>query len=138
VHGCEQAEPRSPAATDHFLAEFFSWNLMVKGDYRLGLQALPKALERYTAPTEVVRQELASITHCYLAACKFYKRVYGSEADVCARVKAGDPVLQEEQNPSSSDEEDQNTDDDQKMYDYNKSDYDSEKDNIRVDPSWMP
>jgi hypothetical protein len=137
VHGCERAEPRSPAATDHFLAEFFSWNLMVKGDYRLGLQALPKALERYTAPTVVVRQELASITHCYLTACKFYKRVYGSGADVCAQVKAGDPILQEEQSPSSSDEEDLDIDDDQDIYDSSSSGYDSEKDN-RADPSWVP
>jgi hypothetical protein len=137
INGCEPTEPRTLAETDHFLAMFFSWDLMVKGDYRLGLQQNPDALIRYTAPTVNVRQKLASITHSYLSSCKFYKRVYGSGANVCVQVRSANTLAQnEEQDPSSSDEEDDSKDDtnDDELDECDSStEYDSDG-----DPSWIP
>jgi hypothetical protein len=132
IHSCKKAPQRSRAKIDSFLDEFFTWDLMVKGDYRKGLLSNPQSLERYTAPTKEVRQEFANIAHSYLASVKFYKRVYGNKADVTNQVRASEPAIPHEDrnsSPSSSDEEESSTE------------YESVEevsDNSEEDPSFEP
>jgi hypothetical protein len=56
----------------------FTWDVLVKGDYKGGLFY---NLERFTAPPKETRQALASILHDFLEDTRFFARVFGWGAD---------------------------------------------------------
>jgi hypothetical protein len=61
----------------------FTWDVMIKGDFRRGEFY---DMERFTAPAEETRKELADIVHTFLKDAMFFSRVYGQQADCCVVV----------------------------------------------------
>jgi hypothetical protein len=143
----------SNSSKDSILRDLFTWNILVKGDYRVDLQRADK-LERYTAPPKETRKELAAITHAYLANTKFYKKVYGRKADVCQQVKDTEVLhphdSEDEHAPSSSDEESESGSNLSKAYAQFVATYDDSSDgsdyeaveevsdDSEADPSFIP
>jgi hypothetical protein len=78
-----QTVPTSDARSDGQVMNNFTWDIMVKGDFSKGEFY---DMERYTAPTEETRKELADMVHTFLKDAMFYSRVFGQQADCCGVV----------------------------------------------------
>jgi hypothetical protein len=75
-----QTVPLPDARLDGEVMNNFTWDIMVKGDFSEGEFY---DMERFTAPTEETRKELADMVHAFLKDAMFYTRVFGRQADCC-------------------------------------------------------
>jgi hypothetical protein len=75
-----QINPTSDTRSDREVMNNFTWDVMIKGDFSKGEFY---DMERFTAPVEETRKELADIVHTFLEDAMFYNRVFGQQADCC-------------------------------------------------------
>jgi hypothetical protein len=75
---------RDDRTANEVLQKCWTWDLLVKGDYREA--HLPDVL-RCVSPPKETRQAIATVCHKFLKATHFYRRVYSNQAEVSQEVK---------------------------------------------------
>jgi hypothetical protein len=103
----DQELEEHPAETDGWrwdkgqvLRANFTWDVLVKGDYKGGLF---HKLERFTAPPKETRQALVGILHDFLEETRFFTSVFGWQADRTKDVEVAHNAYIEKRNLEAHD-----------------------------------